>query len=413
MTSTSFGLNIPSKSKTLNTPTGPPTRKPIARKPPLGFFGASADDDDTDDKNSDKDEGSIFCKSKSSTFKKTAKHGPTKPSTFSLKSSVNADLATHTAHSTSQTTAAEAAAAAEDPTVYAYDSLYDSMKSATSTSSRNNNTASLDDPSTRQPKYMTALLAAAETRKRDLLRAKERMLQKEREAEGEEFKDKESFVTGAYKAQQEEMRKLEEEEAKREDEERKKSKGLSGLYRGLLERGERAHERAVEAAKEAAVGGKVEEGVREEKKQEKNPLPAHVEVNDEGVVVDKRQLLSGGLNLLSTTSKKSTTARQPTSTSASPNARGYQGKNKIEVDRRARQTRMLEEQLEVTQKRAREEEEAKAKELIERQVKKGKTEGEVMGAKERYLARKKAKEEEERRAKEEEERRTKEGGAGV
>ena len=229
------------------------------------------------------------------------------------------------------------------------------------------------------------------------------MLQKEREAEGEEFKDKESFVTGAYKEQQEEMRRLEEEEAKREEEERKKSKGLSGLYRGLLERGERAHERAVEAAKQAAVGGGGGgEGEREEKKEEKKPLPAHVEVNDEGVVVDKRQLLSGGLNLLSLPSatKKPTSMQQSSSTSANSSARGYQGKTKIEMDRRARQTRMLEEQLAATHKRAREEEEAKAKELIERQVKREKTEGEVMGAKERYLARKKAKEEEERRAKE-------------
>ena len=410
MTSIGFGLNIPSKVKKSNAPTGPPTRKPLARKPPPGFFGASANDDDANDRNSDEDEG-IFAKGPKS--KKPSKRDPTKPPTkppaSSLKSSVNADLATHTAHATLQTASAEAVAAGEDPTIYAYDSLYDSMKAATSNSSRANNTVSLDDPSTRQPKYMTSLLAAAETRKRDLLRAKERMLQKEREAEGEDFKDKESFVTGAYKLQQEEMRKLEEEEAKREEEERKKSKGLSGLYRGLLERGEKAHERAVEAAKEAAAGGNSEgDGERsEEQKEEKKALPAHVEVNDEGAVVDKRQLLSGGLNLLSTSSatKKPTSTQEPSSTSANASARGYQGKNKVEMDRRARQTRMLEEQLAATQKRAREEEEAKAKELVERQVKRGKTEGELMGAKERYLARKKAKKEEERRAKE--------GGGGV
>ncbi|KAF8439610.1 coiled-coil domain-containing protein 55-domain containing protein [Terfezia claveryi] len=389
MTSIGFGLNIPSKSKNPKAPTGPPTRKPIARNRPPGCFGAGADNDDGGDKNSDEDEG-IFAKgpkSRKPLKRDPAKH-PTKPPVFS-KTSVNADLATHTARSTLQTASAEAAAVAEDPTIYAYDSLYDSMKSATSTSRAN--TVSLDDPSTRQPKYMASLLAAAETRKRDLLRARERMLQKEREAEGEEFKDKESFVTGAYKAQQEEMKKLEEEEAKKEEEERKKSKGLSGLYRGLLERGEKAHERAVEAAKEAAAVGEGEgEGeYKEEKKEERKALPAHVEVNDEGVVVDKRQLLSGGLNLLS-----------PSPSSANTSARDYQGKHKSEMDRRSRQTRMLEEQLAATQKRTREEEEAKAKELIERQVKRGKTEGELMGAKERYLARKKAKEEEERKAKE-------------
>lgn len=42
------------------------------------------------------------------------------------------------------------------------------------------------------------------------------MMQLEREAEGDEFKDKESFVTQAYRDQMEEVRKAEEEEKKRE-----------------------------------------------------------------------------------------------------------------------------------------------------------------------------------------------------
>lgn len=42
------------------------------------------------------------------------------------------------------------------------------------------------------------------------------MMQLEREAEGDQFKDKESFVTQAYRDQMEEVRKAEEEEKKRE-----------------------------------------------------------------------------------------------------------------------------------------------------------------------------------------------------
>ena len=42
------------------------------------------------------------------------------------------------------------------------------------------------------------------------------MIQREREAEGDEFKDKEAFVTQAYKEQMEELRRAEEEERKRE-----------------------------------------------------------------------------------------------------------------------------------------------------------------------------------------------------
>jgi hypothetical protein len=50
----------------------------------------------------------------------------------------------------------------------------------------------------------------------DHLRAEEKMMQREREAEGDLYKDKESFVTQAYKDQMEQVRKAEEEEKKRE-----------------------------------------------------------------------------------------------------------------------------------------------------------------------------------------------------
>ena len=42
------------------------------------------------------------------------------------------------------------------------------------------------------------------------------MIQREREAEGEEFADKDQFVTQAYKDQMAEVRKAEEEEKQRE-----------------------------------------------------------------------------------------------------------------------------------------------------------------------------------------------------
>lgn len=50
----------------------------------------------------------------------------------------------------------------------------------------------------------------------DHLRAEEKMMQREREAEGDLYQDKESFVTQAYKDQMEEVRKAEEEEKMRE-----------------------------------------------------------------------------------------------------------------------------------------------------------------------------------------------------
>ena len=53
-------------------------------------------------------------------------------------------------------------------------------------------------------------------RKLDHLRAEEKMIQREREMEGDEFEGKEAFVTQAYKDQMAEVRRAEEEEKKRE-----------------------------------------------------------------------------------------------------------------------------------------------------------------------------------------------------
>lgn len=63
---------------------------------------------------------------------------------------------------------------------------------------------------------MHQAIASAATRKLDQIRAQEKMLERERALEGDEFADKEKFVTQAYKDQMEAVRKAEEEEQKRE-----------------------------------------------------------------------------------------------------------------------------------------------------------------------------------------------------
>ena len=60
------------------------------------------------------------------------------------------------------------------------------------------------------------MLSTAATRRLDHLRAEEKMIQREREAEGDEFMDKEAFVTQAYKDQMAEVRRAEEEVKQRE-----------------------------------------------------------------------------------------------------------------------------------------------------------------------------------------------------
>lgn len=61
-------------------------------------------------------------------------------------------------------------------------------------------------------KYIGKLMESADRRKKEYERRIERQVQKERETEGEMYKDKEAFITSSYKLKLEEMKKAEEEE---------------------------------------------------------------------------------------------------------------------------------------------------------------------------------------------------------
>jgi len=278
-----------------------------------------------------------------------------------------------------------------DASVYDYDAVYDSLHASSKSKSSSTN-------ADRKPRYMGNLLAAAEVRKRDQLRAKEKMLLKEREAEGEEFADKEKFVTEAYKAQQEEVKMLEEEEARREAEEAKKGKGqgMVGFYKSVLDRDEKRHGEAVKAAEGVKVkdGSKEDEGVGDQEKSEAeiardlNAQGKCVIVNDERQVVDKRQLLSAGLNIAPKPKSASSSTNFSSSTASRPSAENhFQGRGGSKQAMRERQTRMMEAQLEQVTKRAADEEADRGREL-ERAAKSRKTEGDISSAKERYLQRK-------------------------
>merc|ERR1712066_670279 len=89
----------------------------------------------------------------------------------------------------------------------------------------------------RKPKYIENLLKQAEIRTKENERRIERQVQKEREAEGDEFADKEKFVTSAYRKKMEELQKLDEEDKRRDAIENAldvtKQKDMSGFYRHL------------------------------------------------------------------------------------------------------------------------------------------------------------------------------------
>lgn len=287
-----------------------------------------------------------------------------------------------------------------DPSIYSYDAVYDSLHAKP---------AKADSAKTAEgPRYMTSLLRSAEVRKRDQLRAKDRMLAREREAEGDEFADKEKFVTSAYKAQQEELRKIEEEEAQKEKEEEERRRrnggsGMVGFYKDMLSRGEQKHEEALKAAEETAERvrrGEVSEDAEKTDKEktdaqmadELNARGANVAVNDEGQVVDKRQLLSAGLNVAPKPKPQPSAAARPDTRPSAAKPRFDSGHHAARAGQRARQTEMIAAQLE---KQAKEEEEAEAarqREVAEKS-RSQRTEKDVSSARERYLARKREREE--------------------
>ncbi|PSR74135.1 hypothetical protein PHLCEN_2v10091 [Hermanssonia centrifuga] len=295
-----------------------------------------------------------------------------------------------------------------DATVFEYDEVWDKMQEA---KLRQKEVKEVDAKE-RKPKYINNLLVSAATRRIDYLRAEEKMIQREREMEGDEFADKEAFVTQAYKDQMAELRRAEEEEKKREELEKKNKgigTGMAHFYKKLLEESEQKHEETVAATtkqkpivgpqgpipnltitKPADFTPKSDvELARVARDQGKD-----VELNDDNQIVDKRELLSAGLNLSAPNTRRlglqlsKKDSEEPVQVHR---AVGTAASRKEINERRAREiTKQMEEERErLLKEREREEQES-----INRIVSKRNTEEDVMSAKERYLARKRRKLEE-------------------
>lgn len=118
----------------------------------------------------------------------------------------------------------------EDPSVFAYDEVYDDMKEKAAR-------PKMQAKVVRQSKYIEALKEKAEQRKREQDIVYERKLHKERSKEDHLFADKDKFVTSAYRKKLEEEQKWLEEERRRqlreEREDVTKKKDLSDFYFGL------------------------------------------------------------------------------------------------------------------------------------------------------------------------------------
>ncbi|KAL1918489.1 uncharacterized protein VTP21DRAFT_3149 [Calcarisporiella thermophila] len=342
-----YGLNITKKS----TPTSIP-------KPKASIFGDDADDDYEQDST---------------------------PSDY--KTVINRSLALHTQQISRKDAKEYEKALSEDPTIFDYDAVYDDIKSAEREAERRRK--GIDENEEKKPRYIEGLLATAKQRQIDRLRAEEKKIQREREQEKEEFGDTESFVTPAYKAQMEELKRLEEEEKKKEEDELK-NKDMSNFYRNFLDRTART---STQPSSKSSSASKVQPS--EDKGDEEAELLERarregksVVVNDQGEIVDKRQLLSAGLNIIKPP-KRSSQPSTPPSRQAEPEFRkggGY----KRGTREKERATKQIEEQLLENERQQQEEERRKEQELAEK-LKRQTTDDSAAKARERYLARKRLK----------------------
>ncbi|KAJ1350685.1 Nuclear speckle splicing regulatory protein 1, partial [Parelaphostrongylus tenuis] len=98
---------------------------------------------------------------------------------------------------------------AEDPTVFDYDASYDQIQAARDEKIAERKKADKE----RKSKYALDIIKAHKRRELEQHSREERQQQKERLEEGDQFADKEVFVTNEYRRQMEEVQKFREEEA--------------------------------------------------------------------------------------------------------------------------------------------------------------------------------------------------------
>lgn len=383
-----FGLNVKNKLANGSAPALGKKKKPL--------LGGGDDDEDTKGKakaDANVQEISDF------NFDSTLDPGPSEPSAPkpkkgappappSKKAKAKEDDPTTIGYSASAKEAEQRAleAAAQDATLYDYDSAYDALHARQAAITA----AAKEDAAARKPKYIDALFEASEQRKKDQLRARDKLLAREREAEGDEYADKDKFVTGAYKAQQEEARRAEEEEKLRlEAEEAQKAKfGMQGFHKQMLLDQEKRHEEAMKYAAEASAKGEKLEVEREksdrELAEEARLQGKNVLLNDAGEIADKRQLLSAGLNIVAKPKASPLTSQNEKSKANPLTYQPRAGKSA----QRERQTAMIAEQIEAANKR-KADEEAEEQAKLQHAAKSQKTASDISSAKERYLQRKK------------------------
>lgn len=182
---------------------------------------------------------------------------------------------------------------------------------------------------------------------------------------------------------------------------------MSHFYRKLLEESESKHEETVAATsnKPKVIGPegpnltitkplemmiKTDAELAREAKEEGKDI----ELNDDNQIVDKRELLSAGLNLTMANTRKlgmrsSTSKSQDAAAEAVAHRAVGTAASKKDIDRR--RAKEIETQMEEERERLLQDKERREREALERVVKKRNTDNDVQSARERYLARKRQK----------------------
>ena len=268
-----------------------------------------------------------------------------------------------------------------DPSIYAYDEFYDEMKQTEKIKKGLN--VDKDRKAceifffmicftgyllTRniQPKYMNQLLESKKIRERDRLRAQDVKIRREREKEGDEFDDKEVFITPAYKALQEEMIKASEVEEKERE-----SNSSSNFNRILLEKTLQSRGACFQSEPVQSAGvSNVEK-----------PTPDVVSTTVEP------ETLKSGLNV---SLKRARPSSPPSTGSSFSKSTGSNYSSNKRSGRRSDETSRIVRQYE-EQQRQKEAEAMESRERMLAQVlsKSGSKQDSVKSARERYLERKK------------------------
>lgn len=204
-----------------------------------------------------------------------------------------------------------AEAADVDASTFDYDGVYDKMKQV----ERARQQAKKEQDRERKPKYMHQFFEAAEARERDRLRAEAKMIQRERAAEGDAFRDTEAFVTSAYQAQQEAWQRAEEEERLRETRAHSRSRGVAAFRHSILhDESQRRQELLAALSEPTDVQAQAAAPMSDRQRAERAAAEGlHVELNDDHQIVDQRDLLKRGLNVM--TKRKDTRDAAPAPTS--------------------------------------------------------------------------------------------------